>query len=344
MAFMAIGAYSTGLFSNYVYIADAPTGVCTEFKLGDSYLVLLDPIGVTSTKLTCLDVARQSWSVDVIVTQPSIVWGILLGIVLGGVFGLLIGALVLRLRAAYLALLTIGFSEILRAAISAEILITRGQAGLRLKPLFSEGLTIFGTTYTAIDKVPPYFVMLLLFLFCMAIMVRLERSRFGLFIRSIREDEEAAAALAVNTVRYKILVFVITSMMAAAAGAVQAHYVGIITPNILILLQMSIVIAMAVIGGLENIVGAAVGAIIISFTLEFLRSSFTIGPVTVDMTIWRLVIFGLLLMLTLRFWRNGLIHPILLWFSRAGIKQETVAKRMAAADPDAAEKPTEESV
>jgi branched-chain amino acid transport system permease protein len=343
MAFMAIGAYSTGLFSNYVYIAGAPTGVCTEFKLGDSYLVLLDPIGVTSTKLTCLDVAQQSWPADVVVSQPAMIWGILLGIVLGGVFGLLIGALVLRLRAAYLALLTIGFSEILRAAISAEILITRGQAGLRLKPLFSEGLTVFGTTYTAIDKVPPYFVMLLLFLFCMAIMVRLERSRFGLFIRSIREDEEAAAALAVNTVRYKILVFVITSMMAAAAGAVQAHYIGIITPNILILLQMSIVIAMAVIGGLESIVGAAVGAIIISFTLEFLRSSFTIGSVTVDMTIWRLVVFGLLLMLTLRFWRNGLIHPILLWFSRAGTKQETVAKRVATADPDAAEKPTEES-
>lgn len=344
MAFMAIGAYSTGLFSNYVYLADAPTHICTEFKLGDTYLVFLDPIGVTSTKLSCLDMARQSWPVDVIVTQPAIVWGILLGILLGGVFGLLIGALVLRLRAAYLALLTIGFSEILRAAISAEILITRGQAGLRLKPLFSDGLTIFGTTYSAVDKVPPYFLMLFLFLFCMAIMVWLERSRFGLFIRSIREDEEAAAALAVNTVRYKILVFVITSMMAAAAGAVQAHYIGIITPNILILLQMSIVIAMAVIGGLESIVGAAVGAIIISFTLEFLRSSFTIGPLTIDMTIWRLVVFGLLLMLTLRFWRNGLIHPILLWFSRAGTKRETVAKRLADKRLDAAEGPTEESV
>ncbi|UCD77710.1 MAG: branched-chain amino acid ABC transporter permease [Desulfobacterales bacterium] len=344
MAFMAIGAYSTGLFSNYVYLASAPTQICTEFKLGDLYLVVLDPIGVTSTPLTCLDVAQQSWPVDATVTQPPIVWGILLGILLGGLFGLLIGALVLRLRAAYLALLTIGFSEILRAAISAEISITRGQAGLRLKPLFSDGLTVFGTTYSAIDKVPPYYLMLFLFLFCMAIMVWLERSRFGLFIRSIREDEEAAAALAVNTVRYKILVFVITSMMAAAAGAVQAHYIGIITPNILILLQMSIVIAMAVIGGLESIVGAAVGAIIISFTLEFLRSSFTIGPVTVDMTIWRLVIFGLLLMLTLRFWRNGLIHPLLLWFSRAGAKQETVAKRLIDAEQDVPEGKTEEAV
>ncbi len=342
MAFMAIGAYSTGLFSNYIYLTDAPTNLCSELQLAGKYLVILDPIGVTSGQLTCLDLAKQSWPADVVVSQPPIIWGILLGILIGGVFGLLIGALVLRLRAAYLALLTIGFSEILRAVISAEISITRGQAGLRLKPLFGDGLTIFGTTYSSIDKVPPYFVMLMLFLVCMAIMVWLERSRFGLFIRSIREDEEAAAALAVNTVRYKILVFVITSMMAAAAGAVQAHYIGIITPNILILLQMSIVIAMAVIGGLESIVGAAVGAIIISFTLEFLRSSFTIGPVTIDMTIWRLVVFGLLLMLTLRFRRNGIIHPILLWFSRAGTKQETVAKRVAVAGPDANEGQTED--
>jgi branched-chain amino acid transport system permease protein len=186
--------------------------------------------------------------------------------------------------------------------------------------------------------------MLFLFLFCMAMMVWLERSRFGLFIRSLREDEEAAAALAVNTVRYKVLVFVVTSMIAAAAGAVQAHYIGIITPNILILLQMSIVIAMAVIGGLESIVGAAVGAIIITFTLEFLRSSFTIGSITIDMTIWRLVVFGLLLMLTLRFWRNGLIHPILLWFSRSGKKQQTVAKRLEIASTDVAEVETEEPV
>jgi branched-chain amino acid transport system permease protein len=256
-------------------------------------------------------------------------WGILLGILLGGLFGLLIGTLVLRLRSAYLALFTIGFSEILRSAISAEISITRGQAGLEVPSLFPDGITLLGTTYSASDKVPPYFVMLFLFLSCIAIMVWLERSRFGLFIRSLREDEEAAAALAVNTVRYKILVFVITSMMAAAAGAVQAHYIGIISPNILILLQMSIVIAMAVIGGLESVVAAAVGAVIVSFTLEFLRTSFVVGSITIDMSIWRLVFFGLLLMLTLRFRRNGLIHPILLWFSRSGVEQETVAKRVA---------------
>ncbi len=332
MAFMAIGAYTTGLFSNYVYFASAPTDLCAGFQVGNTYILFLNPIGVTTSKLTCLDMARQAWPAGVVVSQPSVFWGILLGIVLGGLFGLLVGALVLRLRAAYLALFTIGFSEILRAAISAEIPITRGQAGLRVPPLFRDGVTVFGKTFAATDKIPPYFIMLFLLFLCLAVMMWLERSRFGLFIRSLREDEEATATLGVNTVRYKILVFVITSMMAAAAGAVNAHYIGIITPNMLILLQMSIVIAMAVIGGLEDIISAAVGAVIISFALEFLRNSFTIGSVTIDMAVWRLVFFGLLLMLTLRFWQNGLIHPLLLRFSRAGTKEETVAKRLAAED------------
>ena len=329
MAFMATGAYASGLFSNYVYLTSVPTGTCTEWSLGSWHLVLLDPIGVTSGKLSCLDIAWQSWPADVVVVQPSLLWGMVIGVLLGGLFGLLIGALVLRLRAAYLALLTIGFSEILRATISAEIALTRGQAGLKLPPLFGDGITFFNHSFSATDKLPPYYAMLLLLLLCLAVMFQLTRSRFGLFIRAIREDEEAAEALAVNTTRFKLLVFVITAMMAAAAGAVQAHYIGIITPNILILLQMSIVIAMAVIGGLENFVSAAIGAILVSFSLELLRNSFTVGPVTIDMTVWRLVFFGLLLMLTLRFWRNGLVYPLLMRLTRPGTKAETVEKRLA---------------
>jgi branched-chain amino acid transport system permease protein len=92
------------------------------------------------------------------------------------------------------------------------------------------------------------------------------------------------------------------------------------------------VIAMAVIGGLEILIGAAIGAIIIEFALEFLRTSFTIGPLEVDMTTWRLVFFGLLLMLTLRFWNNGLIYPIIQRLTRSDVAKETVAKRAAAAE------------
>jgi len=325
MAFMAIGAYSTGLYGKFVRLTTAPTHVCREIPLGKYWLVIMNAYGKN-----CLEAGKANMPVGTLIYRLPAFQGIIVGALAGGFFGLLVGVLVLRLRAAYLALFTIGFSEIVRVALNAEINITDGPNGLELPPLFPRGVHILGHSFAPTDKLPPYYVMLLLFLLSMGIMHWLSISRFGLFIRSIREDEEAAAALGVHIIRYKVLVFVITSMIAAAAGAVEAHYIGVITPNILLILQMSLVIAMAVIGGLESLLGAAVGAIIIEFALEFLRTSFTIGSVTVDMTTWRLVFFGLLLMITLRFWTGGLIHPLIQRVTRAGVAEETVAKRQAA--------------
>ena len=335
MAFMGLGAYTTALFCHYLFISPEPTGICTEFALGSNYLIIKNPIGVTSTTLAqdCLAQAMEKWDGTVAVTRMPVWLGIILGTLVGGIFGLLIGLLVLRLRAAYLALFTLGFSEILRATISAEIQITRGQAGIELPSLFENGITIAGHVFSKTDKIPPYFVMFFLLLGCLAILYWLSRSRFGLFVRALREDQDAAAALGVNITRYKIMVFVITSMMAALAGAVEAHYVTIITPNNLMILQMSLVVAMAVIAGVENFIAAAIGAILIEFTLEMLRISFTIGDVVIDMTLWRLVFFGLVLMLTLRFARNGLLPPLINYFTRAHVAAETVAK-LTGREPD----------
>ena len=329
MAFMGLGAYTTALFCHYLFISPEPTGICTEFALGSNYLVIKNPIGVTSTTLAqdCLAQAMEKWDGAVAVTRMPVWLGIILGTLVGGIFGLLIGLLVLPLRAAYLALFTLGFSEILRATISAEIQITRGQAGIELPSLFENGITIAGHVFSKTDKIPPYFVMFFLLLGCLAILYWLSRSRFGLFVRALREDQDAAAALGVNITRYKIMVFVITSMMAALAGAVEAHYVTIITPNNLMILQMSLVVAMAVIAGVENFIAAAIGAILIEFTLEMLRISFTIGDVVIDMTLWRLVFFGLVLMLTLRFSRNGLLPPLIDYFTRSHVAGETIAQR-----------------
>ena len=160
-------------------------------------------------------------------------------------------------------------------------------------------------------------------------------------MRALREDQDAAAALGVNTTRYKILVFVVTSMMAALAGAVQAHYVTIITPNNLMILQMSLVVAMAVIAGVENFIAAAIGAILIEFMLEMLRTSFSIGGVEVDMSLWRLVFFGVLLMLTLRFARNGLLAPVIDYFRRGHVAAETVEKRATDAVDDPKNSPSQ---
>ncbi|NQV59260.1 MAG: branched-chain amino acid ABC transporter permease [Alphaproteobacteria bacterium] len=334
MGFTGIGAYTTALFCHYIYLSPEATNLCTEYAIGDQFLIFVNPIGVTSSTLSqdCLRQALTAWDGGVQVTAMPVWLGIVLGTVMGGIFGLLIGLLVLPLRAAYLALFTLGFSEILRATISAEIAFTRGQAGIELPYLFDQGITLFGRHFDKTDKLPPYFVMFFLLLTCLGILTWLAKSKFGLFVRALREDQDAAAALGVNTTRYKVLVFVITSMMAAAAGAVMAHYVRIITPNNLMILQMSLVVAMAVIGGVENFVAAAIGAIVIEFTLELLRNSFEVGAIVIDMTIWRLVIFGILLMITLRFSRNGIISPIINYFLRGHVAKETVAKRGATAE------------
>lgn len=243
----------------------------------------------------------------------SVLTGIIIGTLLAGFFGLIIGLLVLRLRRTYLALFTIAFSEILRLALNAERQITGGPDGMSFRPL------IPSTT----SNVPPYYVHLALLVFALAFMYWLASSRFGLFWRSIREDEEAAAAMGVHVVRYKVMVFVVTSMIAGLAGAVYWHYVGIVTPNDLLIRQMSIVITMAVIGGIESLFAAALGAVIIEYGLEFMRP---LGN-------WRLVAFGLLLMITLRFFQNGLLYPILQYLTRRNVGAETVAKRQVAEEP-----------
>jgi branched-chain amino acid transport system permease protein len=312
MAFMAIGAYTAALFGRYVRLTTAPSGTCPEIPLGNTWLVLINPYGQD-----CLELARASMPVGTQIYRLPVTPGIVLGVIVGGIFGFLIGFLVLRLRRTYLALFTIGFSEIVRITLNAEIELTGGPNGLELAPLFPDGIYLFGFYFSPTNKIPPYYAMLALFLGAMAFMYWLAGSRFGLFIRAIREDEEAAAALGVHTVRYKVLVFAITAMIAAMAGAVFAHYIGVITPNILLILTL---------------IGAAIGAILIEFALEFLRTSFNIGPIEVDMSTWRLVFFGLLLMLTLRFWNNGLISPIIQRLTRSGVAQETVAKRAAPAE------------
>ena len=242
----------------------------------------------------------------------NLVTGIILGVIISGLFGMIIGFLVLRLRRTYLALFTIAFSEITRLILNAERQITGGPDGMQFQPL------VPSTT----SNIPPYYIHLGLLVAVLIFMYWLANSRFGLFWRSIREDEEAAAAMGVNVVRYKVMVFVITAMIAGLAGAIHWHYISVLTPNNMLIRQMSIVITMAVIGGIESLIGAAIGAIVIEYGLELLRP---LGN-------WRLVAFGLLLMITLRFFQNGLLYPIIQFIYRRDVGSETVAKRQETDD------------
>ena len=240
--------------------------------------------------------------------------GIAAGTLVAGAVGLVIGFLCLRLRRAYLALFTIAFSEILRLVLTTEFQFTGGANGLRMEPLFN-----------GITPSMSYYITLGLLIGTMAVMYWLTGSRFGLFVRAMREDQEAAAAMGVNVVRYKIMIFVITSMIVGMAGAVFYHQVGIITPNTLELLQMSLVIAMAVIGGIESLMGAAVGALASRIMLELLREINVFG-LHIELGAWRYAAFGLLLMFTLRFAQNGLISPVIRLLFRRHVRAASGGK------------------
>ncbi len=243
--------------------------------------------------------------------------GIFIGTLLAGIVGFVIALLCLRLRGAYLALFTIAFSEILRIVVLTEYAYTDGSNGLHIAPLFA-----------GITPGSEYYITLGLLLGTMALMYWLTNSRFGLFIRAMREDEEAAAAMGVDVVRYKVLIFVITSMIVGLAGGVFYHQVGIITPNTMEILQMSLVVAMAVIGGMESLFGAAVGAIVSRIALELLREINILG-LHIEFGAWRYAAFGLLLLFTLRFAQNGLLYPITERLFLRHARQATVAARQA---------------
>ena len=285
MAFMGIGAYTAGLMGQY---------------------------GVQVAALG-LNIPPES--------IPPVV-AIIVGSLMAGFIGLIIGALCLRLKAAYLALFTIAFSEMLRIVLLTEFDITGGNNGLSLRRLVDLG------SVTA-TRNANYYIMFGLMIVSIVIMYALVNTRLGLFLRSMREDEEAASALGVNVVRYKVSVFVFTSMIVGLAGGVYYHNVGAerITPETMEILQMSLVIAYAVIGGMESLTASAAGAFISLYVLESIREVSIFGY-SFQPGAWRFALFGLVLMLTLRFARNGLLHPVIQWFSNAdAARQETVSIR-----------------
>ncbi len=280
------------------------------------------------------------------------------GVLVAGVVGLLIGYLCLRLRSTYLALFTIAFAEILRLVFKAEVDLTGGPNGLYLKTFnlpFLKKLAPYASTYA-----PMYYTMLAVFLLSLGIMYALVNSRYGIFFRAVREDEEAAAALGVHVVRVRILAFVVSSMIAGLAGAVFHHSpgIGIVVPDEMQIGRMSLVIAMAVIGGSNNLMAAAIGALFLHFALEWLQEipmpdalmpwlqahqaaleawGFGLGEAGLKTNAWRMVAFGILLMVTLRFWRNGLVSPILERIMQARAKEEVARGRAAKAGKDLAD-------
>ena len=196
--------------------------------------------------------------------SPELPWfvAILIVVVLAGLTGLFIGAPVIRMRGDYLAIVTLGFGEIIRLLFLSDWLSgwTGGAQGITRIP----GVQIFGLA--TVRGTDPKAVFYLVMVFCaVAIYIswRLEKSRIGRAWMAIREDESVAEAMGINTVNLKLMAFVVGAVLAAFSGAIFAAKVGAIFPSSFIILVSIIILVVVIVGGMGNIAGVIVGAVVL---------------------------------------------------------------------------------
>jgi branched-chain amino acid transport system permease protein len=197
----------------------------------------------------------------VLYARVPILVGIAAGVVVAAAAGYGLGTLCLRMRAIYLALATWAFAESVRLLITVEYGITRGDLGLRAPFLFATP-----------RPTPYYYLFLALALGAVLAARQLIDSRIGSYMRAIRDDEEAAAVMGVDTFKWKRFVFAISAVFAAAAGGFQGHYVGLLSPTPMKFNEMAMVVVMVIVGGLRTFAGPILGAVLIEVLSEALRA------------------------------------------------------------------------
>ena len=184
---------------------------------------------------------------------------LLVGAFVAATFGLILGAPTLRLRGDYLAIVTLGFGEIVPAVFLNADQLTRGTNGIGgvLKPSF------LGREFTLTDSLPYYIVMAVILALVLVFVYRLQDSRLGRAWMAIREDELAAASNGVNTVTTKLLAFALGASIAGIAGVFSAAKLTVVSPTNFGFTVSFTVLAMVVLGGMGNAWGVAVGAFVI---------------------------------------------------------------------------------
>lgn len=185
--------------------------------------------------------------------------------------GVMLGAPTLRLRGDYLAIVTLGFGEIIRiAAVNNPAGFTNGPRGAINIPHPSINLGFFEFKWE-LDALPYWYLLLVLVCVIVLLFTRLENSRLGRAWAAIREDEVAAQATGINTTRVKLLAFAIGASTSGVAGVFFASQVGVISPDNFLLNNSILVVAYVVFGGMGSLPGAMAGAAVLTWLPEFLK-------------------------------------------------------------------------
>jgi branched-chain amino acid transport system permease protein len=235
------------------------------------------------------------------------IWMIVpLGAAIAAFFGVLLGAPVLKLRGDYLAIVTLGFGEIIRIFLNnlnSPVNITNGPQGISgIDPIRFAGtpmprsLEFLGIEFNRLHLY--YYLFLVLAIGVIVVSIRLQDSRIGRAWMAIREDEIAAKAMGINTRDVKLLAFAMGASFGGIAGAMFAAFQGFISPESFVLMESIQIVAMVVLGGMGHIPGVVLGAILLYAIPEALRivakpsQIFLFGEEIVPTEALRMLLFG----------------------------------------------------
>ena len=309
IAFFAVGAYLVGLFSSPQFAALLESVVYYSPALGEALIAFFGP-----------EIQQNGIHLSVWFIVP-------LAAPVAALFGALLGAPTLKLRGDYLAIVTLGFGEIIRIFmnnLNDPINFTNGPQGINMiDPIRIFGVSlageagsnatvhVFGMPMPSVNAY--YFLFLFLCIATIFITSRLQHSRLGRAWVAIREDEIAAKAMGINTRNVKLLAFAMGASFGGVAGAMFGAFQGFVSPESFSLTESIAVLAMVVLGGIGHIPGVVLGGVLLAALPEVLRhvvepaQQAMFGTVLIEAEVLRQLLYGLALVLIM------LVRPSGLW-------------------------------
>jgi branched-chain amino acid transport system permease protein len=272
-------------------------GYTGQFSLGHAGFAAVGAYTAALLTMTAEQKAANYFLQPIVPWLANVQWFFLPAMLLGGVLAALVGFLIgfpaLRLRGDYLAIATLGFGEVIRVMFVNWQSITNGSLGLKGIPEYTTVYWSWGVALITIFVIR-----------------RLVDSSYGRALKAVRDDEVAAEALGIRLFYHKILAFTLSSFFVGIGGALLANLISTIDPKVFLFFLTYQIVGITVMGGMGSLTGSMVSACLYTVFLELLRpieSQFNIGSLQVPgIPGMRMVIFSVLLLMVILFYRKGL--------------------------------------
>jgi len=221
--------------------------------------------------------------------------GMIFGAILAGILGFGLGLLTIRLGGIFASCMTWFVALAMMSVAANWVELTRGNSGMTVKALID-----------TVENTPYFYVMLIITILVYLILTYITKSKIGMAFRAIGQDLEASASSGINATKYKVLNFTISCTFAGLIGGFYAHYVGVLTPQVMHTSHTVEIMAIAFIGGRGTIWGGLVAALIMIPAMEYMK----------DLMELRLIMYGALMIIVMIFYPKGMVG---LWESAVKI-------------------------